>query len=177
MESDPPPTNSINPRVASEQAVDKLAAQGVRVSVVRLAPSVHGDGDHGFVPMLIAIAREKGVSAYGERLNSWCAVHRLDAAKLYRLALEKAAVPGTRFHGVAEGSILFRDIETVIGKRLNVAVEAKSAEDAAQYFGWFSHFAAMDIRASSAHTQQSLGWQPTQPGLLEDMDSDYYFAR
>ena len=175
-EEDSPAASSPNPRIASEEAVDGLAAQGIRVSVVRLAPSVHGEGDHGFVPMLINIAREKGVSVYSERLNSWCAVHRLDAAKLYRLALEKTAAPGTRYHGVAEEKIPFRDIAAVIGKRLNIPVEAKSAEKAAQFFSWFAHFAAMNISASSKQTQESLGWHPTQPGLLEDMDNDYYFT-
>ena len=176
-ESDRPLADSPNPRAASEQAVDELAAQGVRVAVVRLAPSVHGRGDHGFVPMLADIAREKGVAAYSERLNSWCAVHRLDAAKLYRLALEKTAAPGTRYHGVAEGSIPFRNIAAVIGKRLNVPVAAMPAEEAAQHFGWFAHFASMDIKASSRHTQDSLGWSPVQPGLIEDVDSDYYFSK
>lgn len=177
-EEDKKPASGVNPRAASEAAVDKLTAQGVRVSVVRLAPSVHGEGDHhGFVPILINIAREKGASVYNERLNSWCAVHRLDAAKLYRLALEKEAAPGTRYHGVAEESILFQAIAQKIGQRLHVPAEARTAAEAAQYFGWFAHFAAMDIRASSLQTRDSLGWEPTQPGLLEDMDGNIYFTR
>jgi nucleoside-diphosphate-sugar epimerase len=158
------------PRIASEEAAAAAAARGVRVAVVRLSPSVHGDGDHGFVPTLISLAREKGVSAYvGDGLNRWTAVHRLDAAHLFRLALEMATA-GTRFHGVAEEGIAFRDIAGVIGKRLNIPVVAKSPEEAASHFGWFAHFAGLDCPASSKLTRERLGWQPTQPGLLADLD-------
>jgi nucleoside-diphosphate-sugar epimerase len=165
------------PRVASEEAATSMAARGVRVSVVRLSPSVHGDGDHGFVPTLIRVAREKGVSAYvGDGLNRWTAVHRLDAARLFRLALEKATA-ATRFHGVAEEGIAFRDIAGVIGRRLNIPVVAKSPEDATNHFGWFAHFAGLDCPASSKLTQERLGWQPKQPGLIPDLDrSARYFA-
>ena len=175
-ENDKRPPGSTNPRGASEDAADRLADRGIPVSVVRLSPSVHGEGDHhGFVPMLIKIAREKGIAVYQERLNSWTAVHRLDAARLYRLALEKKAAPGVRYHGAAEG-VLFQDIVKKIGQHLQVPVEARSQEEAAQYFGWFAHFAAMDIKASSEQTQESLGWYPARPGLLEDLESNIYFS-
>jgi nucleoside-diphosphate-sugar epimerase len=163
------------PRVASEEAAAVVAARGVRVSIVRLPPSVHGDGDHGFVPMLIAIAREKGISVYvGDGFNRWPAVHRLDAARLYRLALEQARA-GDRFHGVGEEGVPFRNIAALIGRRLNVPVISQSPEKAAAHFGWFAHFAGMDSPASSARTQQRLGWRATQPGLIADLDRDTYF--
>jgi len=163
------------PRVASEEAADSVASRGIRVSVVRLPPSVHGDGDHGFVPALIGFAREKGVSAYiGDGLNHWPAVHRLDAANLYRLVLEKNSA-GARYHGVAEEGVSFRDIAGVIGRRLNLPVVSKSPGEAADHFGWFAHFAAMDNRASSQQTRERLGWEPKQPGLIADLDGEYYF--
>jgi len=172
--TEPPSGSDVIPRV-SEQAAQSVASQGGATSVVRFPPSVHGAGDHGFVPILIGLAREKGVSAYiGEGLNRWPAVHRFDAAHLFRLALEKATA-GARYHGVAEEGVPFREIAEVIGKRLNIPVVSKSAEDAATHFGWFAHFAAIDNPASSKVTQERLGWQPKQPALIPDLDSDHYF--
>lgn len=169
------PNSASAPRVASEKVALSMASQGVRTSVVRLPPSVHGDGDYGFVPALIGIAREKGVSAYvGDGLNRWPAVHRLDAAHLFRLALEKGSA-GTRFHGVADEGVPIKQIAEVIGRRLNVPVVAKSPEEAADHFGWLGHFFSIDCSASSAQTQERLGWHPTQPALIPDLDRAYYF--
>jgi nucleoside-diphosphate-sugar epimerase len=174
-ENVPASSSTALPRVASEEAAASVASRGVRVLVVRLPPSVHGDGDHGFVPALIGIAREKGVSAYvGDGLNRWPAVHRLDAAHLYRLVLEKGSA-GVRFHGVADEGVPVRDIADVIGRRLNVPVVAKSPEEAADHFGWLAHFLALDNPASSAQTQERLGWRPRQPALIPDLDRARYF--
>ncbi len=173
-EETPPAHGSPVPRVSEQTAFS--VTSGPRVSVIRLPPSVHGDGDHGFVPILINLARQKGAAAYvGEGLNQWPAVHRFDAARLYRLALEKG-VAGARYHAVAEEGIPFKDIAGVIGKRLNLPVVAKSHDEAAEHFGWFAHFAEIDNRASSAATREQLGWEPTGPGLLADLDREVYFA-
>jgi nucleoside-diphosphate-sugar epimerase len=159
----------------SEEAVLALAARGVRASVLRLAPSVHGNGDHGFVPHLISIAREKGVSAYiGNGLNRWPAIHRLDAARLYRLALEKSSA-GARYHGVADEGIPTREIAEIIGRQLKVPVISKSSEEATDHFGWIGHFFGIDSPASSAQTQERLGWRPVQPGLIADLNAEHYF--
>ncbi|MGA9510897.1 MAG: SDR family oxidoreductase [Candidatus Sulfotelmatobacter sp.] len=159
----------------SEEAALALAARGVRASVLRLPPSVHGNGDHGFVPRLISIAREKGVSAFiGDGLNRWPAVHRLDAAHLYRLMLEKSSV-GASYHGVADEGIPTREIAEAIGRGLNVPVVNKSSEEAADHFGWVARFFGIDGPASSAHTQQQLGWRPVQPGLIADLNAQHYF--
>ena len=172
IEDDVPATSI--PRVASEQAAAFAAEHGARVSIVRFPPSVHGDGDHGFVPTLIRFALEKGVSAFvGEGQNRWPAVHRLDAARLFRLALEKGSA--STYHGVAEEGVPFRDIASVIGRRLEVPLERKSPEDAAKHFGWFAHFAALDNPASSKQTRELLGWRPTQPSLIADLDRPEYF--
>jgi nucleoside-diphosphate-sugar epimerase len=174
IEENVPVSNSI-PRVASEEAAASMAKRGVRVSILRLPPSVHGDGDHGFVPILIKTARDKGVSAYVDKgLNRWPAVHRLDAAHLYRLIWEKGSA-GARYHGVADEGVPFREIAGVIGRRLNLPVVSKTQEEATNHFGWFAHFAAIDNPASSKRTQEELGWHPTQPALIPDIDRPRYF--
>ena len=174
-EADAQPANSPVPR-KSEAATEALVKRGVTASSIRLAPSVHGHGDHGFVPILIGIARATGVSAYiGDGLNRWPAVHRLDAARLYRLALERGA-KGERFHAVAEEGVPFLEIAEVIGRRLNIPVVSKSPAEAAQHFGWFAMFAGIDAPASSARTRAELGWKPEQPGLIADVDDPAYFA-
>ena len=173
-EDDTLPAGSAVPRV-SEQTAVSFVPSGVRASCVRLAPSVHDKGDHGFVPILIGIAREKGVSAYiGDGQNRWPGVHRLDAAPLFRLALEKGA-PGTRYHGVADQGVPFREIAEMIGRRLGLPVVSKTREEAASHFGWFAMFAGIDCPASSAKTEAALGWRPTHRGLLADLDSSAYF--
>lgn len=165
------------PRIATEQAAEALAEKGVHVSVVRLPPTVHDNGDHGFVPMLIGIARETGISIYKEQgLNRWPAVHRLDAALLFRLALEKNLAGGTNFHAVAEEGIAFHEIATAIGKGLHIQVAGKSAVEADAHFGWFAHFAGLDCPASSSDTKEKLGWHPVQRGLIADLENGDYFT-
>ena len=174
-EEDAAPDNPAYPRV-SEQVALSLAGRGVRVSAVRLPPTVHGQGDHGFVPALIGIARTKGLSAYvGEGANRWAAVHRLDSARLFRLALQ-AAPAGTRLNAIGDEGVPFRDIAQAIGRRLNLPVTAISREEADGHFGLFALFTSLDVPASSALTQERFGWHPAHPGLIPDLDEGHYFT-
>ena len=167
------PANPHSPRV-SEQAALAFADRGVRVSIVRLAPMVHGNGDYGFVPPLIDIARDKGVAAYvGDGANRWSAVHRDDAAVLFRLAVEGAPT-GTVAHAIGEEGVATRDIAEAIGRRLGVPVISVAPENAMDHFGWIGAFFARDIPASSAITRQRLGWEPTGIGLREDLEGHYF---
>ena len=166
--------NSPIPRVASEKAAASVAAQGVRVLVMRL-PQVHDPVKQGLISYMIDVARQKGVSAYvGDGHNRWPAVHRLDAAHLYRLALEKGSA-GARYNAVAEEGIPLREIAEVVGRGLKVPVVSKSAEEAGEHFGWLAHFVGADVPASSALTQQRLGWRPKGPGLIADLNAMKYF--
>ena len=168
-----PPENSPMPRVSEETAV-ALASQGVKTSVMRL-PQVHDPVKQGLVTYLVALAREKGVSAYVEEgLNRWSAAHVLDVARLYRLVLEKHK-SGGRYHAVAEEGVPLRDIAEAIGRGLKVPVVSMSREEAAAHFGWLAMFAGLDLSASSTQTQQRLGWHPTGPGLITDLNNMRYF--
>jgi nucleoside-diphosphate-sugar epimerase len=154
-----------------------LASRGVRSSVMRLPPTVHGDGDNGFMAALVGIARDKGVSGYiGDGSNRWPAVHRLDSAHLFRLALENAPA-GSTLHAVADEGVPIRDIAEVIGRHLDVPVVSISPEDAAGHFTWLGAFIGADAPASSTLTRELLGWHPTQPGLIDDLDKGHYFHR
>ncbi|QEM12813.1 SDR family oxidoreductase [Mucilaginibacter rubeus] len=170
----PPATSNVNPRVATEEATKAVAEKGVKAYLVRLPPSVHGEGDHGFVPMIINMTKEKGESAYiGDGNNFWPAVHRSDAAVLYRLIVEKQ--PGLRvFHAVDEQGVAFRDIAEAIGSGLNLPVLSKSGDEAAAHFGWFLHFASMNCPSSSEKTRATLGWQPKATGLIFDIKNAGY---
>jgi nucleoside-diphosphate-sugar epimerase len=172
-EEDAPESSHAVPRVASEQAAASLAEKGVRVGVMRL-PQVHSTVKQGLVTYAIALARQKGVSAYvGDGRNRWPAVHVLDAARLYRLALEKLETDA-RYHAVAEEGVPMRDIAEVIGRGLKIPVISVSPEDAGAHFGWLAAFAGRDLPASSAITKKRLGWQPTGPGLLADLEQMRY---
>ena len=173
---EPDPLSAGIARARTEETVEALASLGVRATMVRLAPTVHGDGDTGLVPQLIGIARKSGRFAYvGDGQNRWPAVHRRDAARLFRLALEKG-VAGARYHGVADEGIPFRSIAGIIGRQLNIPVASISAKDAARTFSWFGDFAATDNPASSVRTRNELGWEPVEPGLLADLNGPAYFA-
>ena len=165
--------NSPMPRVASEEATAEIAAKGVRASVMRL-PQVHDPVKQGLITYLVEVAREKGVSAYiGDGQNRWPAVHVLDAAHLYRLALEKGS-SGTRYNAVSEEGVPLREITEAIGRGLKIPVVSKSQEEAAEHFGWLAMFASADIPASSRLTQERLGWRPVQRGLIADLNAMQY---
>ncbi len=169
-----PMGDMVNPRVASEHACAELARMGVMVAAVRLSPSVHGAGDHGFVRMLANMALQKGESAYvDDGQNRWCAVHRLDAARLYRMVLERGE-GGVRYHGVAEEGVPFKDIAEALGRSLDLPVVSKSGDAAQHHFDWFHFMAASDCPASSEWTRDALNWTPTEPGLIADIESGLY---
>ncbi|MEU3423764.1 SDR family oxidoreductase [Streptomyces murinus] len=162
-------------RAVTAQAVLACAERGVRSSVVRLSPTCHGDGDNGFMTSLIGTAREKGLSGYpGDGANRWPAVHRLDAARLFRLAVEKAPA-GTVLHGAAEEGVPLREIAEVIGRQLKLPTVSVGAEDLAGHFGWMSGFVGLDAPASNAATRALLDWDPTGPSLLADLEEGHYF--
>lgn len=163
-EEDPAdPDSPAKHRHASEFATLALAERGVRSSVLRLPPSVHGEGDIGFVPMFIDFARDKGVSAMvGDGSNHWAAVHRLDAARLFRLALE-AAPAGVRLHAIGDEGVPFREIAETVGRGLGVPVASVAPEEAMDHFGWLGRFASIDMRASGTLTRKLLDWQPEHP--------------
>jgi nucleoside-diphosphate-sugar epimerase len=168
----------VHPRVSEPAtlAVAERGVRGVRASVVRLPPSVHGEGDYWFIPIFIDVARKTGLSAYiGDGANVWPAVHRVDAARLFRLALEQAPA-GTLLNAVADEGVPFREIAEVIGRHLQVPAKSIAPEDARDQFGSLAGFAAIDVPASSAITRQRFGWQPVEPGLIADLDQGHYFT-
>ncbi len=168
-EADPP--NPASPR-KSEAAARTLAERGVRVATVRLAPSVHGLGDHGFIPIVVRLARETRVSAYaGDGQNCWAGVHRRDAARVYRLALE-TGVTAPIYHAVADEAVPFKEIAQVIGRQLGLPVEPRERA----HFGWFANMAGGDMSVSSARTRALLGWEPAGPDLLTDLDQTAYYS-
>jgi nucleoside-diphosphate-sugar epimerase len=172
---DPAAAGGPRARWATEEVALSFASLGVRSSVVRLATTCYGDGDHGFLAALVGIARDKGVSGFiGDGSSRWPAVHRLDAAHLFRLALEKAPA-GSRLHAVADEGVPVRAIAEVIGRHLDVPVVSVPADGASEHFGFLAGFLAADNPVSSALTRELLGWQPVHPGLIEDLDKGHYF--
>jgi nucleoside-diphosphate-sugar epimerase len=168
------PDGGLQTRHASAELVLSFATRGIRSTIVRLAPTVHGAGDKGFLARLVAIAREKGVAAYvGDGANRWPAVHRLDAAHLFRLALEQAPV-GSTLHAVAEEGVPIRAVSESIGRQLGLPAVSIAPADADAHFGFLGHLIARDCPASSALTRELMGWQPTHPGLIEDLDEGHY---
>jgi nucleoside-diphosphate-sugar epimerase len=175
-EDDLPKSGSdISPRMASEEAAHKAMEAGVDAYIMRLPPTVHGRGDHGFIPMIINITKQQGISAYiGEGLNRWPAVHRFDAATLYRLIIEQR--PALKIHhAVAEEGVAFKEIATAIGEGLQAPVMSKTGDEVAAHFTWFTYFAGFDCATSSAKSRLTTGWQPKQTGLIEDMKTGGYF--
>ena len=162
-------------RHATAELVLSLASRGVRSSVVRLPPTNHGEGDHGFIPALIGMARAHGVSGYiGDGSSRWPAVHRLDSARLFGLALEQAPA-GSALHAVADEGVRIRDVAEVIGRHLGLPIASVSPEDAGKHFTFLAHFLALDSPVSSALTRELLDWEPAQPGLIDDLDQGHYF--
>ncbi|WDF55734.1 SDR family oxidoreductase [Mucilaginibacter sp. KACC 22063] len=176
-EDELPQSSEVMPRAASEEAARAAAAQGVDAYIVRLPPTTHDKGDHGFIPMVINMDKEKGMAAYvGDGSNRWPAVHRSDAATLYRLIIEKR--PELKvFHPVAEEGIPFREIAEAIGKGLQLPVESKSGEEAAAHFGWFLHYASFNCPSSSEKTRAALNWEPKGPSLMADLEAGHYFKK
>jgi nucleoside-diphosphate-sugar epimerase len=167
---------AVSPRLANALLTTSFASRGVRTSVVRLPPTVHGDGDNGFMATLVGIARDTGLAGYlGDGSNRWPAVHRLDAARLFRLALEKAPA-GSTLHAVADEGVPIRDVAEIFGRHLDLPVASVSPDDAGRHFRWLAGFLGLDSPASSAVTRDLLGWQPTHPGLVEDLEKGHYFS-
>ncbi|WP_406445258.1 SDR family oxidoreductase [Streptomyces sp. NBC_00631] len=163
-------------RQATALATLHLASRGVRSSVVRLAPTCHGEGDKGFMATLVDIARERGVSGYvGDGANRWPAAHRLDVGRLFRLAVEKAPA-GSVLHGAGEDGVAIRAVAEVIGRHLGVPVVSVAPADAAEHFTWLGGFIGLDSPASSTATRELLDWRPSHPGLVEDLDKGHYFG-
>jgi nucleoside-diphosphate-sugar epimerase len=168
--------NPPHPRLVNAETTLGFASRGVRSSIMRLAPTVHGAGDNGFMATIVAIARTSGVSGYiGSGTNRWPAIHRDDAAHLFRLALESAPA-GTTLHATGEEGVALRDVAEVIGRHLSLPVVSIAPEDAAAHFTWLASFLALDSPASNAATRALMDWTPTHPGLLEDLDGDWYYA-
>jgi nucleoside-diphosphate-sugar epimerase len=162
-------------RLATAELVLSFASRGVRASVLRLPPTNHGDGDNGFLAALVGIARDTGVSGYiGDGTNRWPAVHRLDSARLFRLALETAPA-GSTLHAVADEGVPIHEIAEVIGRHLELPLVSISPEDAGEHFAWLGGFVGLDSPASSALTRELMAWQPTHPGLIDDLDRGHYF--
>jgi nucleoside-diphosphate-sugar epimerase len=174
-EADPNPMSGPDaPRGGAEQLALSFADRGVRPVSLRFAPTVHGEGDHGFIATIAGVARQRGTSGYvGDGTNRWSAVHRLDAARLVRLALESGAA-GSVVHAVAEGGIATRDIAAGIGQSLDLPVASVAPDQAADHFGWIGAFFGLDMSASSTITQETLGWTPTGPTLLADLAAGHY---
>ncbi len=170
------PSSGPGMRLANADLTLALAADGVRSSVVRLPPTVHGDGDNGFMAALVGMSRARGVSGYlADGSNRWPAVHRFDAANLFRLALERAPAESV-LHAVADEGVPIREIAEVIGRHLGLPVASIPPEEAADQFGFLAGFVGVDAPASSTLTRQLLGWQPTHPGLIDDLDKGHYFG-
>lgn len=175
-ETTPPPSENAPVPRNPEAAIVGLVERGVRAAAVRLPPSVHGHGDHGFVAQIVKLARERGVSPYvGAGDNRWPAVHRFDAARLFRLVLENTDANGP-FHAVGDAGVAFKHIAEVIGRRLDLPTVSIEPEQAEEHFGWLARFAGADMPASSDLTRAVLGWVPEHPSLIEDLDHDAYFT-